>query len=105
MVYAPAPSPGPPGIATLEMPRHPHELSTMVTASSTRPCQARCRIARLSAGRFGLLLAATPLIARLSAGRFGLLLAATPLIARLTGPDLRQREPERRHSVPGPRPA
>lgn len=41
--------PGPPGIATLEMPRQPHELSKSASTSNTSPCQARWRITRIRA--------------------------------------------------------
>src|SRR5262245_29278986 len=43
MVYEPAPLPGPPGICTFEIPRHPHELNISATTSSATACQTRCR--------------------------------------------------------------
>src|ERR1700761_4550896 len=46
-VYEPAPLPGPPGSSTCEIPRQPHELSTIAATSRTSPCQARCRIMRI----------------------------------------------------------
>src|SRR6478609_652735 len=90
MVMAPEPLPGPPGIETLEMPFQPHELSTIATAKSTSPCQARCRISPitpLTGCRFGLLL---------TAARFGLLLARVALVALLTG-HLRSQQPTPGH--------
>src|SRR5947209_1068013 len=89
---APEPLPGPPGIATFEMPRQPHELSTSAAINNTRPCQARWRMLRspVTGRRLGLLLAPTALVARLTGRRLGLLVAPTALVARLTGHPLRQ---------------
>src|SRR5258707_7039922 len=78
MVSAPGTLPGTPGIGTLEIPRHPHELSTSAATNNASPCQARWRMRRTHPGALGV-------------PRFAGLFAPPALIGRFTGPLLSQR--------------
>src|SRR6202034_4767726 len=80
-VYPPPPPPGPPGGSTFEMPRQPHELSTIAATENTRPCQIRWRTLLI--------------VTRITGSRFGLLLARSALVVRLTGPLLVRMPPPR----------